>query len=178
VTPSDDLRANRRGDLNRTASSITLRPLRPEDLPAVRRLHDASFRGLAASHYDAATLDAHTRLVMAPDYAPDVLRSDLWLAEEDGRLLGSAGWIVSAPGEGRIRKVFVHPDAARRGLGTRLVLAAEERARAAGCTRFVLRAYLDAVPLYERLGYVADRPGEMELGQDRAMPVLFMRKAK
>ena len=68
--------------------------MRPEDMPSVRALHDASFRGLGAA-YDAATKAAHAALVMAPDYAPDVLRSDLWLAEQDGRLLGSAGWIVN-----------------------------------------------------------------------------------
>ena len=71
----------------------------------------------------------------------------------------------------------MHPSAARRGVATRLVLAAEERARAQGCTRFMLRAYLDAVPLYEKLGYLADQPGEMPLLGGAAMPVLFMRKA-
>jgi putative acetyltransferase len=157
------------------ADLFTLRPLRPEDLPAVAALHDASFRALGAA-YTAVHKSAHAALVHAPDYAPDVLRSDLWLAERDGVLLASAGWIMSAPGEGRIRKVFVHPAAARQGLATRLVQAAEERARAAGATRFMLRAYLDAVPLYRRLGYAEDAPGEMALTDGIAMPVLFMRK--
>ena len=155
---------------------MMLRGLVPADLPAVAALHDAAFQALGAA-YTAAHKAAHAAFVRAVDYAPDVLRSDVWVAEENGRLLGSAGWIASAPGEGRIRKVFVHPDAARQGLGTRLVLAAEARARAQGCTRFMLRAYLDAVPLYEKLGYVAERPGEMELLGGVAMPVLFMRKA-
>lgn len=154
---------------------MRLRALAPEDLPAVAALHDASFRALGAA-YTAAHKAAHGVLVRAPDYAPDVLRSDLWLAERDGVLLASAGWLMSAPGEGRIRKVFVHPAAARQGLATRLVLAAEQRARAAGAVRFMLRAYLDAVPLYRKLGYVDDAPGEMALGPGVAMPVLFMRK--
>ncbi len=152
-----------------------LRPITPADLPAVAALHDAAFRALGAA-YTAAQKEAHAAFVRTADYAADVLRSDVWVAERDGRLLGSAGWIPAEPGQGRIRKVFVHPDAARQGLGTRLVLAAEDRARAAGCTRFMLRAYLDAVPLYEKLGYVADRPGEMEMLGGAAMPVLFMRK--
>jgi GNAT superfamily N-acetyltransferase len=140
-------------------------------MPALRALHDASFAALARA-YDAATAAAHAALVAEPDYEVDVMRSDVWVAERERTLLGSAGWIPTE-GAARIRKVFVHPGAARQGVATALVRAAEQRS---GATRFVLRAYLDAVPLYERLGYVADRPGTMELPGGLAMPVLFMRK--
>ncbi len=71
----------------------------------------------------------------------------------------------------RVRKVFVHPAAARRGLGTALTRAAEARSDAA---RFVLRANLDGVPLYRRLGYVVAREGAMELPEGPPMPVVFM----
>ncbi len=152
-----------------------LRATTAADLQAVAALHDAAFRVLGAA-YTPAHKAAHADFVRTADYAADVLRSDVWLAERDGCLLGSAGWSHAEPGQGRIRKVFVHPAAARQGLGTRLVLAAEDRARAQGCTRFMLRAYLDAVPLYQKLGYVADQPGEMPLLDGAAMPVLFMRK--
>lgn len=138
----------------------------------MRALHDASFAALATA-YGAAIGAAHAALVAAPDYAADVLRSDVWVAERDGVLLGSAGWIATEDGAARIRKVFVHPGAARQGVASALVRAAEARS---GAARFVLRAYLNAVPLYERLGYVADRPGMMELPGGAAMPVLFMRK--
>ena len=158
------------------AATLRLRGITSADLEAVAALHDAAFRALGAA-YTAAHKAAHAAFVRTADYAADVLRSDVWVAERDGRLLGSAGWIHAEPGQGRIRKVFVHPDAARQGLGTRLVLAAEDRAHAEGCTRFMLRAYLDAVPLYEKLGYVADRPGRMEMLGGAAMPVLFMVKA-
>ena len=153
-----------------------IRPLRPAEMPALVALHAASFAALATAAYPPELVPAYTAMLNAPDYAPEVLASDLWVAEGAGTLLGSAGW-GSQDGEvARIRKVFVHPDAARQGLATRLVQAAEERARAAGHRRFVLRAYLGAVPFYESLGYVADRPGERPLGGGLSMPVLFMRK--
>lgn len=158
-----------------TSLGITLRPLRPADLPAVVALHVLSF-GMLGRAYTAAQRAAHARLVEAPEYLPDLLRSDLWLAEREGQLLGTAGWLEQGVGEGRIRKVFIHPDAARQGLATRLVTAAEQRARAAGCRRFVLRGYLDAVPLYRKLGYVDDHAGTMDLPDGLTMPVLFMRK--
>jgi putative acetyltransferase len=171
--PPDGRSAAGREGLNRSAK---LRAITAVDLPAVAALHDAAFRALGAA-YTAAHKAAHAEFVRTADYAADVLRSDVWVAERDGRLLGSAGWIHAGPGQGRLRKVFVHPEAARQGLGTRLVLAAEDRARAQGCSRFMLRAYLDAVPLYEKLGYVADRPGEMAMLDGAAMPVLFMTRA-
>ena len=149
--------------------------MQPADMPAVLTLHEVSF-SLLGRAYTPAQQAAHAVLVRQPDYVPDVLRSDLWLAERDGVLLGSAGWLASGPGEGRIRKVFIHPDGARQGLATRLVQAAEARARDAGCTRFMLRGYLDAVPLYRKLGYADDALGEMELPGGLSMPVLFMRK--
>lgn len=151
---------------------MVLRPLRAAEMAALRALHDASFAALGAA-YDDAHKRAHAALVAAPDYAADVARSDLWVAERDGALLGSAGWIAAGDGVARIRKVFVHPDAARQGVATALVRAAEERS---GARRFVLRAYLDAVPLYRKLGYAEDAPGVMDLPGGGAMPVLFMRK--
>ncbi|MBB5695034.1 GNAT family N-acetyltransferase [Muricoccus pecuniae] len=153
----------------------SLRPLRPEEMPALAALHAASFAALATA-YPPDLVPPYLAMLRAPDYAPEVLASDPWVAERDGALLGSAGWAGQANGEARIRKVFVHPSAARQGLATRLVRAAEERARAAGHRRFVLRAYLNAVPFYESLGYRADRPGERPLPGGLSMPVMFMRK--
>jgi GNAT superfamily N-acetyltransferase len=152
-----------------------IRPMQDADLPAMRALHEASFAAVVPAH-SLALVPAHATLVAAPAYAEDIRASDMWLAERSGALLGSAGWLPQENGAARIRKVFVHPDAARQGLGTRLVRAAEDRARAAGHTRFVLRAYLNAVPLYCRLGYMADREDEMPLPGGLSLPVLFMRK--
>ncbi|MBP0494158.1 GNAT family N-acetyltransferase [Pararoseomonas indoligenes] len=153
-----------------------LRPLHEGEIPALVALHGASFAALATAAYPPSVVPAYRAMLEAPDYAPEVLASDMWVAEREGILLGSAGWLPQADGAARIRKVFVHPDAARQGLATRLVQAAEERARAAGHARFVLRAYLGAVPFYESLGYVAERPGERPVGDGVILPVLFMRK--
>jgi putative acetyltransferase len=150
---------------------VVLRPVAAADLPALRALHDASFAVLARA-YDKGIASAHAALVAAPAYAEDLLRSDIWVAEAAGQLLGSAGWLAQGDAA-RIRKVFVHPEVARQGLASRLVTAAEQRS---GRSRFVLRGYLDAVPLYRRLGYVAEREGWMDLPGGISMPVLFMTK--
>ncbi len=141
-------------------------------MDALRALHIASFNALGAA-YGLAAKAAHAALVAEAAYADEVSRCDLWVAAgPDGRLLASAGWCAEG-GRCRIRKVFVHPDAARQGLATRLVRAAEDRSCLA---RFTLRAYLDAVPLYERLGYRGVQAAQMPLPGGLSMPVLMMER--
>jgi len=113
-------------------------------------------------------------------YAADLAASHLMLAvREDGSLIATAGWIA-VPDEtatARIRKVFVHPDIARRGVASHLVRDAEARAVAAGHRRLIVRANLNAVPLYRKLGYRTLREGGMDAGSGAVLPVHFMEKA-
>lgn len=163
----------------RELAGVTFRAYDGGDLAVVRGLHRESFAALAASHYTADQIAAHDAFVAADAYADDLARSNVTLAEDPAkRLIATAGWIALAgePATARIRKLFVAPDLARRGLGRRLLAHVETAARAAGHHRFFLRAYLNAVPLYEGAGYRAERAGVMTLSGGVEMPVLFMRK--
>ena len=113
------------------------------------------------------------------EYLRDLARSSLMLAVTGaGDIVASAGWIRSDddPDAGRIRKVYVDPRYARRGLASHLVGDAEARARAAGCRRMVVRASAYSVPFYESLGYVALRSGTMLAADGVELPVVFMEK--
>ena len=162
-------------------TDVTLYSYTPADLPAVRELHALAFRQLAASHHDAAQIAAHEALIAAPDYAADVARSNLLLARhapEGGAgasLIATAGWLAleDRPRTARIRKVFVHPGWARRGLATALVRAAEQAAAAAGYVHLFVRANINAVPLYEALGYRAEASGSMPAAGVE-LPVVYM----
>lgn len=158
---------------------ISLRAYEDRDAEAVRGLHAAAFRTLAAAHHSAAQIAAHEALIMAPAYADDLAQSHLLLAVHPAKgLAATAGWLAmpDRPGTARIRKVFVHPDMARRGLASAMVRAAEQRAGAAGLTTLFVRANVNAVPLYEKLGYRSIEPGLMPAGGEN-LPVMFMEKA-
>ena len=157
---------------------FSLRSYEDRDADTVRRLHAAAFRTLAAAHHSAAQIAAHEALIMMPAYADDLARSNLLLALHPAvGLAATAGWLAMTdhPGTARIRKVFVHPRMARRGLASAMVRAAEERARAAGLAKLFVRANVNAVPLYEKLGYRAIEAGVMPAG-DEGLPVMFMEK--
>jgi GNAT superfamily N-acetyltransferase len=68
-------------------------------------------------------------------------------AESDARLLDPA----TEPA--RVRAMFVRGDQARRGLGTRILVACEDAARAQGFRMLALMATLPGLPLYERYGF-------------------------
>src|SRR3546814_8404558 len=53
------------------------------DVAAVRDLHAAAFRALAAGHHSLAQIAAHEALILAPEYAEDLARSHVLLALHD-----------------------------------------------------------------------------------------------
>ncbi|HTP83540.1 MAG TPA: GNAT family N-acetyltransferase [Alphaproteobacteria bacterium] len=158
---------------------LSLRSYEDRDADAVRRLHAAAFRALAAGHHSPAQIAAHEALIMAPAYADDLAQSHLLLAvHPELGLAATAGWLAmpDRADTARIRKVFVHPGMARRGLASAMVRAAEQRARAAGLAKLFVRANVNAVPLYEKLGYRAVGTGLMPAAAE-TLPVVFMEKS-
>jgi len=99
-----------------------------------------------------------------------ILRQPLGLAYSAADLaaerdqLHLAGFIGAAPvatiilqplpeGLGKLRQMAVSEAGQRKGLGTRLLQAAEELARTLGLTRLMLHARESALPFYEKAGY-------------------------
>ena len=76
----------------------------------------------------------------------------------------------------KIRAFFVHPDWARRGIGTMVLDACEAAARAAGFERFEMGATLTGVKLFQQRGYVAVERLEVPLEGSITLPVIHMTK--
>ena len=158
---------------------LTLQPLAEARLDEVRALHALSFEVLATAVHSREQIAAHVKYMRADTYADELRACQMMMALlPDGALVATAGWnpVEDAPGTARVRKVFVRPDLARRGLGKRMVLDAEVRARAAGLSRLIVRANVNAVPLYHSLGYREERSGTMAVADGVELPVVFMLK--
>ncbi len=157
---------------------LTWRRYRPEDLAAVVELHVRAFAVLGRDAHSDDQIAGHEALIRSADYPADLDRSNLTVALLGGAPVATAGWLPldEPPDTARIRKVFVDPALTRRGLAAWLVGKAEREALDAGYPRYFVRANLNAVPLYERLGYRPIEPGTMATPTGAALPVLFMRK--
>ena len=95
--------------------------------------------------------------------------SDHWTGREDALLdpLRDAA---------KIRAFFVHPDWARRGVGSMILQACEDAARSAGFTRFEMGATLTGAKLFGARGYVAVKPISIPLANGELLPVIHMEK--
>jgi GNAT superfamily N-acetyltransferase len=95
--------------------------------------------------------------------------SDHWTGREDSLLdpLRDAA---------KIRAFFIHPDWARRGVGSLILKACEDAARAAGFLRYEMGATLTGAKLFGAKGYVAVKPISIPLINGESLPVIHMEK--
>jgi GNAT superfamily N-acetyltransferase len=95
--------------------------------------------------------------------------SDRWTGREDALLdpLRDAA---------KIRAFFIHPDWARRGVGSMILQACENAASSAGFTRYEMGATLTGAKLFGAKGYVAVKPISIPLVNGESLPVLHMEK--
>jgi GNAT superfamily N-acetyltransferase len=77
----------------------------------------------------------------------------------------------------KIRAIFVHPEWARRGIGSLLLKAAEDAAMGAGFRRLEMGATLTGVPVYLRRGYREIEMMTVPLENGVTLPVVRMEKA-
>lgn len=151
-----------------TREAIRIRIAHPADAIPLQVLQRAAVRELNARDYGAAQLEAFLGEIGTLD--PSLLEDGTYrVAERGGRIVGCGGWSFrdhgvggAAQGERRLepardaawmRAFFVVPAFARRGIGVRLLRAAEAAARTAGFRRAQLIATRTGEPLYLREGY-------------------------
>ncbi len=174
---------------------LTIRPAVPADVPALRALIDASVRGLQAPDYTPAQIES----ALASVYGVDsrlIADGTYFVAQAGPVVVGCGGWSKrrtlyggdqwtgreDAPLDPRreaakIRAFFVHPDWARRGIGSAILAACEDAARAAGFTRCEMGATLTGVPLYRAHGYAATAELGAPLPDGTSLPIVRMEKA-
>jgi GNAT superfamily N-acetyltransferase len=116
-------------------------------------------------------------------------------AEASPRLVGCGGWskrktlfgadrgpgrepelLEPAIDAAKVRAIFVHPEFARRGLGSLLLATVESAAQTAGFSGFEMGSTLTGVPLYRLKGYVETERVAVPLPNGEVLPVVKMVK--
>lgn len=145
------------------------------DVAPLTELIHSSVSGLSDRYYSPDQISIALVHVFGVDTRL-ILDGTYFIVELDDRIVGCGGWskrqtlyggdqtkapdsietepLLDPAGEAaRIRAFFVHPDYARRGIGSMVLAACESAASAAGFGRVELIATLPGEPLYSALGY-------------------------
>ncbi|HEU5137269.1 MAG TPA: GNAT family N-acetyltransferase [Steroidobacteraceae bacterium] len=173
---------------------FTLRRATMADLPNLGPLIAASARQLSREDYTPEQVEGALRGAFGTD--TQLIRDgSYFVIESEGRLAGCGGWsrrrtlfgsdaragrdateLDPARDAAKIRAFFIHPDFARRGLGSAMLERCEQDAMAHGFTRFELMGTLPGVRLYAARGYRAGERIDWPLGDGLAIPFIPMSK--
>jgi GNAT superfamily N-acetyltransferase len=176
-----------------------------DDAEALSALIEASVRGLQAGDYTQAQIEGALGTVLGLD-TQLIDDKTYFVAEvRDGaternagapkRIAGCGGWskrktlfgadrgpgrepelLDPATDAAKVRAIFVHPDFARRGLGSLILALVEAEAQAAGFKRYEMGSTLTGVPLYRLKGYDEVDQIAVPLWNGEVLPVVKMVK--
>ena len=173
---------------------IQIRIATPADIPRMREVVEASVRGLQSQDYSPAQIEGALQSVYGVD---SQLISDgtYFAAEADNHIVACGGWskrktlyggdqyagredslLDPARDAAKIRAFFVHPDYARRGIGSLILEACETAAIAADFRRLEMGATLSGVPFYRAKGYREVENQNVPLGNGDVLPIVRMSK--
>jgi GNAT superfamily N-acetyltransferase len=178
--------------------SVRIRKAVAADVPRLREIIEASVRGLQANDYSPAQIEGALRSVYGVDsqliadgtylVAEDILQRDRVIAACGGwsqrkTLYGGDQYacredslLDPARDAAKIRAFFVHPEFARCGIGSMILQACEDAARAAGFTRLEIGATLSGVAFYKAKGYVEVENQTVPLANGETLPIVKMTK--
>jgi putative acetyltransferase len=143
--------------------TYSLRPALPADHADLAILFQASIEELAGDAYtdEQRALWAGKAEDQAA-WGKHLSGCLVLIAEEDGEPVGFAAMRDNAI----VENVHVHPDMAFMGVGRTLMDALERLAAARGSKKLSVAATDNALPFFERLGFVAVRRSSLSVGEE------------
>jgi GNAT superfamily N-acetyltransferase len=166
------------------------------DVAEIAGLIAESVRGLATDVYTREQIELSITSVFGVD--EDLIRDGTYfVVETEGRIVGCGGWSKRKTLYGasnyeqardpefldpeldaaKIRAFFIHPDHARKGIGTAILETSETEARAQGFARAEMMATLPGVKLYRMRGYNGDESVAVPVGEGIDIECIRMRKS-
>ncbi len=156
---------------------------------------EASVRGLQARDYTPSQIDGALESVYGVD-TQLIVDGTYYAAETSAsRIVACGGWSKRKTLYGgdqysgreddlldprcdaaKIRAFFVHPEFARRGIGTLILEACENAVKDAGFTRLEMGATLSGVPFYRSHGYAEVETEEVPLRNAEMLRIVRMEK--
>lgn len=166
-----------------------------EDIDQIADVIAASVRGLAQGFYTDLQIELSIQSVFGVD-TELINDGTYFVVESDGRIAGCGGWsrrktlygasdyagsrnpemLDPEMDAAKIRAFFIHPDWARKGIGTLILDICESEAAAEGFKSAEMMSTLPGVPLYRARGYDGDERVQIPVGEGVAIECIKMRK--
>jgi GNAT superfamily N-acetyltransferase len=174
---------------------FAIREARPADAEAISELIAASVRGLAVGIYDDRQIELSIKSVFGIDHQL-IEDGTYFVAESGSGIVGCGGWSKRQTLFGaseyrmsrdpqlldpkidaaKIRAFFIHPSAARKGIGKAILQRCEDEATAAGFREAEMMATLPGVPFYSACGYEKAESVAVPIGQGLVIECIRMHK--
>ncbi len=181
--------------------SFTLRKAGVSDREEIVELIAASVRGLSVGDYNERQIELSARSVFGVD--TELIEDGTYFVAvsdgvegSDGEIVGCGGWskrktlygashydesrdsleLDPATEPAKIRAFFIHPEWARKGIGTAILEACENEARAHGFKNAEMMATLPGVKLYAVRGYAGDEKVGVPVGDGVEIECIRMKK--
>lgn len=175
-----------------------IRTAKHADADQLRELIERSVRDLQKGDYTPAQIEGALGHALGLDI--QLIEDGTYFVAvpvlEQDRIAGSGGWsyrktlfgsdhgpnrenavLDPATERAKIRAIFVHPDWARKGLGSMLLKHCEDAAYQAGFRAVEMGSTLTGVPLYSLRGYEKRETVAIPLPNGEALPIIHMVKA-
>jgi N-acetylglutamate synthase-like GNAT family acetyltransferase len=176
--------------------TFALRKATINDIDEVSKLISESIRGLGQQYYDQRQIELSVRSVFGVDR--ELIEDETYfVAEIEGKIVGCGGWskrktlygatvyeqgrnsalLDPATEPAKIRAFFIHPEAARKGIGSAILRACEDEAKSCGFRAAEMLSTLPGVPLYSACGYGGDERFEIPIGEGLTIDCVKMSKS-
>jgi putative acetyltransferase len=164
---------------DRTSSRFNVRPAVEADSEAIIQVHFAAVHTLASAFYPIEVLNSWSR---RPDQGRyEQVRQAIANGQELFRVAedpaGVVGFGSIVPSFEQLKAVYVHPRAARRGVGAAILAQLEQLAISKRCRYLQMDASVNAEAFYVRHDYIIVERGIHRLASGHEMACVKMRKA-
>lgn len=179
--------------------NVRVRKAVAADVARLQEVIEASVRGLQAQDYSPTQIEGALKSVYGVDSQliadGTYLVAETLETEKTMQIVACGGWskrktlyggdqyagredsmLDPSCDAAKIRAFFVHPDWARRGIGSLILKACENAAVEAGFTRLEMGATLSGVAFYRAKGYAEVESQTVALGNGEALPIVKMAK--
>lgn len=165
--------------------TFVIRKATLEDQSDIADLIAESVRGLSRKDYNEKQIELSIKSVFGVDNQLIEDKTYFVAETEDGKIAGCGGWSKRKTLYGasvyqqsrdsnllnpeidsaKIRAFFIHPDFARKGVGTMILDACETEAKTHGFKSAEMMATLPGVKLYKARGYEGDEEVKVPIGE-------------